>query len=124
MQNLKKKLYFGLIGLFFTIQILSFILSHYIIFQVYLYDKYFHPYWEYALFSIFGLAFLNCFFIFVIEMTLGLYEMKTKFIFVGSVIPFLILFNYESAFWALTCGTISLLITLFWYYLLYVNRKK
>lgn len=124
MKNLKKKLYYALMGLFFAVQILSFLLSHYIIFQIYLYDIYYRFTWEYSIFAIMGFAFLNCFFIFMIEMTLGLYEMKTKFIFVGSVIPFLIWFNYESPFWALTCGTISLLITLYWYYLLYVNCNR
>jgi hypothetical protein len=124
MQNLKKKLYFGLIGLFFAIQILSFLLLHYLIFQIYLYDIYYDVNWGYGVFTMSFLGFFSYLFTFILEMILNKEEKKSKLVFIGCLFPFLIWFNYESAFWALTCGTISLLITLFWYYLLYVNHKK
>lgn len=124
MQNLKKKLYYGLIGLFFAIQIGSFLLSHYIIFQIYLYDIYIDDHWGYGVFTISFLAFFTYLFTYILEMILNKEEIKSKLVFIGCLFPFLIWFNYESALWALTCGAISLLITLYWYYLLFVNRNR
>lgn len=124
MKNLKKKLYYALMGLFFAVQILSFLLSHYIIFQIYLYDIYIDDKWGYGIFTISFLAFFTYLFTYILEMILNKEEIKSKLVFIGCLFPFLIWFNYESPFWALTCGTISLLITLYWYYLLYVNRNR
>lgn len=123
----KRKLYKFLLTIFFVLQFASFSLVQFLIFQIYLFDIYTNPYWGYGVFVIAFFNLINFLFSYILEFTIQPNKMKSKIIFIGCFLPFLIWFNYESVFWALICGSNSLVITLIWYGFLfsgYKNRMK